>query len=114
MAGARLHKTFKTPCTCGIELTACFISIKMITKINISDKLLAYLQHRLSLADLVEWAEQSLMNGNYEDDNLHTIRNTLSHLGLADVKAFGLEWKDCETIMEQLGFRLEVKALAVA
>ena len=86
----------------------------MITKKIIADKLLAYLQHHLPLEDLVNWAEQALMNSSYEDDNSHTIRNTLSQLGLADVKAFGLEWKDCETIMEKLGFKLEVNALALA
>lgn len=86
----------------------------MITKEIIANKLLAYLQHRLSLADLVDWAERSLMNGSYQEDEFHTIRNALSQLGLADVKAFGLEWKDCEAIMESLGFKLEVKALAVA
>lgn len=86
----------------------------MITKEIIANKLLAYLQHRMSLEDLVDWAEQSLMNGSFEEDEFHTIRNALSQLGLADVKAFGLEWKDCEAIMESLGFKLEVKALAVA
>ncbi len=86
----------------------------MITKKIIAAKVLDYLQHRLSLSDLVNWAEQSLMNGSYEDDETHTIRNTLLQLGLADVKAFGLEWKDCEAIMENLGFKLEIKALAVA
>ncbi len=86
----------------------------MITKKIIADKLLHYLQHHLSLAELVHWAEEGLMNGAYEDDENHTIRNTLSQLGLADVKAFGLEWKDCETIMQNLGFKLEVKALEVA
>lgn len=86
----------------------------MITKKIIADKLLAYLQHRMSLTDLVDWAEQSLMKGNYEEDKFHTIRNTLAQLGVSDVKAFGLEWKDCETIMEKLGFTLEVKALPVA
>ncbi|MCW3107498.1 MAG: hypothetical protein JWQ09_2004 [Segetibacter sp.] len=86
----------------------------MITKTIIANKLLAYLQHRITLVDLVEWAEQSLLNASYEDDETHTIRNILSQLGLADVKAFGLEWKDCEAIMENLGFKLEVKVLAVA
>lgn len=86
----------------------------MITKQIIADKILAYLQHHWSLSDIVNWAKQSLMNGFYEDDETHTIRNTLAQLGLADVKAFGLEWKDCESIMKSLGFKLEVKALAVA
>ncbi len=85
----------------------------MITKKIIADKLLAYLQHSLTLNDLVNWAEDSLISSDYEDDNVHTIRNTLAYLGLADVKSFGLEWKDCESLMEQLGFKLEVKALAL-
>lgn len=85
----------------------------MITKKIIADKLLAFLQHRLSLQDLVNWSELSLMDSQYEDDNFHTIRNTLSQLGLADVKAFGLEWKDCESMMEKLGYKLEVNALAL-
>jgi hypothetical protein len=68
----------------------------------------------LPLENLVNWADQALINSSYEDDNSHTIRNTLSQLGLADVKAFGLEWKDCETIMEKPGFKLEVNALALA
>jgi predicted nucleotide-binding protein (sugar kinase/HSP70/actin superfamily) len=53
------------------------------------------------------------MNSSYNEDEAHSIRNTLSQLGLADVKAFGLEWKDCEAIMQNLGFKLEVKALVI-
>jgi ABC-type transport system involved in cytochrome c biogenesis ATPase subunit len=86
----------------------------MITKKIIAEKLLAYLQHRTSLTELVAWAELSLLDADYTDDSSHTIRNVLAHLGMADVKAFGLEWKDCESIMERLGYKLEVKALEVA
>ncbi len=59
----------------------------MITKKIIADKLLCYLQHRLSLTELVYWAEETLMNSSYHDDEAHSIRNTLSQLGLADVKS---------------------------
>lgn len=86
----------------------------MITKKDISDQLLAYLQHRLSLNELTNWAENTLMSGEYEDDAKHSLRNSLAQLGLADVKAFGLEWKDCESIMQSLGYKLEVRALEVA
>jgi len=86
----------------------------MISKKTIAAKLLAYLQHRTSLAEVVAWAEQALLDADYKDDSAHTIRNILARLGLADVKTFGLEWKDCESIMEKLGFKLEVKALEVA
>ena len=86
---------------------------KMITKKIIAYKLLSYLQNRLSLEDLVSWAENTLLEAHFEDDNFHTTRDVLAHVGLSDVKAFGLEWKDCGTIMEKLGFKLEVNAMAL-
>ena len=86
----------------------------MITKKVIANKLLAHLQHRVSLADVVAWAEQTLLDTDYKDDSAHTIRNILAQLGTAEVKAFGLEWRDCESIMEKLGFKLEVNAREVA
>lgn len=86
----------------------------MVTKEMIGNQLLAYLQHHLSLADLTNWAENTLQNGQYIDDDQHITRNVLAYLGLADVKAFGLEWQDCESMMEKLGFKLEVRALRVA
>ncbi len=86
----------------------------MITKKIIAGKLLAYLQHSTSLAEVVAWAEQALLDADYKDDFSHTIRDILAQLGMADVKAFGLEWKDCESIMQRLGFKLQVKALEVA
>ena len=86
----------------------------MITKKIIAAKLLAYLQHSTSLAEVVDWAEQALVDADYKDDSSHSIRNILAQLAAADVKAFGLEWQDFESIMEKLGFKLEVKALEVA
>ena len=86
----------------------------MITKKVIANKLLAHLQHRVSLTELVAWAEQTLLDTDYKDDSAHTIRNILAQLGMADVKGFGLEWRDCEIIMEKLGFKLEVNAREVA
>ena len=85
----------------------------MVTKKIIADKLLSYLQNRLSLEELVNWAENTLLEAHFEDDNSHTIRDVVAHIGLSDVKAFGLEWKDCEVIMEKLGFKLEVNAKAL-
>ena len=47
----------------------------MITKKTIANKLLAYLQSQLSLSELTDWAEKSLKDSSYEDDNFHSIRN---------------------------------------
>jgi hypothetical protein len=73
----------------------------MATKETIAAKLLAYLQHRTTLAEVVAWAEQALLDADYKDDSAHTIRNILAQLGLAEVKLLGLSgeivkalWKD--------------------
>ena len=84
----------------------------MITKGIVSDKLLSYLQHKITLAEIVQWSEEVLMNNNFEDDNKHTLRNILAQIGSADVKNFGLTWEDCEGIMNHLGFKLQVLAKA--
>ena len=81
-----------------------------ITKKIISEKVLEYLQHQITLDEIVNWSEGILMNNNFEDDKAHTVRNILARIGSADVKAFGLTWEDCEKIMNQLGFSLMVFA----
>lgn len=83
----------------------------MVTKKIIADKILSYLQHQTSLQELVALAEDTLASSQYEDDNKHTTRNVLAQLGLADVKAFGLDWEQCETLMKNLGYTLQVRAL---
>lgn len=84
----------------------------MITKKDISEKVLEYLQHHITLQEIVDWAEEILMRNNFEDDKAHTVRNILARIGSADIKAFGLTWEDCEKIMHQLGFKLQVFAKA--
>lgn len=85
----------------------------MITRKIIAEKILSYLQHRITLQQIVQWAEDMLMNNEFKDDNQHTIRNILAHIGSADVKAFGLTWEGCEQMMRDLGFQLQVQATEV-
>jgi hypothetical protein len=85
----------------------------MVTKKIIANKILAYLKHQLSLNELVDWAEDTLMSAGYTEDNNHTVRNVLAQLGLADAKSFGFDWEQCEKLMDDLGYKLEVNALEV-
>jgi len=85
----------------------------MVTKKIIANKILAYLKHQLSLNELVDWAENTLMSIDYKEDNDHMVRNALAQLGLADVKSFGLDWEQCEKLMDDLGYKLEVNASEV-
>lgn len=94
----------------------------LITKQNVAEKIAAYLHHDITLAQLVDWAENALMDGEFADANSETnrpadsrdgefeersassITSVVSRIGVADVRAFGLTWEDCEDLLKQLGF----------
>ena len=81
---------------------------QIITRQIVADKLAAYLQHELSLPELVTWAESALMEGEFESEHLMAIRDAVARLGVADVRAFGLTWDDCEQLLKQLGYAAHV------
>lgn len=83
-----------------------------ITNDKIAKKLLRYLQHKITLNELVDWAETEMMHADFQEGNEKKIRNILGKIGLADVKEFGLNWEDCELIMHDLGYKIRVDATA--
>ncbi len=85
----------------------------MITRKNVAEKLGAYLRHEFPLSDLVIWAEDALQDGEIEDEGFTDIRDVLAQLGLADVRAFGLMWEDCESFLHRLGYSTRVEIQAV-
>jgi len=83
----------------------------LITKKIVADKIADYLHHDITLAQLVDWAERALMEDEFEADGLPAIRSAISRLGVADVRAFGLTWEDCEELLGQLGFSARVSII---
>jgi hypothetical protein len=83
-----------------------------ITKDKVARKLLSYLQHKCSLDELVDWAENVLINEALKQGDEETLREVIGRLGLADVKQFGLSWEDCELLMKNLGYKIKVDATA--
>jgi cobyrinic acid a,c-diamide synthase len=86
----------------------------IITKQQLAVNLLNYLQDKISLEELVEWAENAFMEGVILDEDTDVVRDVLAKLGLADVKEFGLYWEDCVDIMKKLGYTLKIDAGLVA
>ncbi|BAF58319.1 MAG: hypothetical protein HPY89_09670 [Pelotomaculum sp.] len=84
-----------------------------LTRQNIAHKLIDYLFHRITLAELVNWAEMSMMEADFEDKDYETLRDIISRLGLADVKAFGISWEDIEDFLHRLGYRVDLKITEV-
>ena len=84
----------------------------LITKKIVADKIAAYLHHEIRLAQLVDWAEHAMMEDEFEEDGVAAIRSAVSRLGVADVRAFGLTWEDCENLLGELGFSARVSIIA--
>ncbi len=87
-------------------------SSDMITRQTVADKIAAYLHREISLAQLVDWAENAMMEGEFDERDMETLGAVVSRLGLADVRAFGLEWADCEQLLQQLGYSARVDIVA--
>jgi len=83
-----------------------------ITKTDLAEKILAYLNRSFSLGELVNWAEEAIREGEYADEDFEKIKEILARLGLADVKEFGLSWDDCYNYLSQLGYKVRIEAVA--
>ena len=81
----------------------------LVTKELVSDQLLAYLNHTISLEQLVDWAEDALNEGELETQNSEVLRDIIARLGLADVQEFGLSWDDCYQFLARLGYQVQVR-----
>jgi hypothetical protein len=81
----------------------------VITKRVVAEKIGAYLRHEITLEKLVDWSENALMNGELEESEIETLRTVVARLGVADVRAFGLTWEDCEQALRELGFGTRVE-----
>ena len=84
----------------------------MITRADVADRIAAYLRHRVTLDELVDWAENALMEGEFDEKDAAVISAAVARLGVADVRAFGLAWDDCEQLLRRLGFSAKIEITA--
>jgi cobyrinic acid a,c-diamide synthase len=83
-----------------------------ITKQTVADQIAAYLHHEIALAQLVDWSERALMEGELAERDAKTLSSVVARLGVADIRAFGLAWEDCEELLRELGFAPRVEVVA--
>lgn len=82
----------------------------MITRQTMRDQLLGYLNHRLTLAQLVDWAENAMNDGAFEPRDATLLSDVVARIGVADVENFGLSWDDCYDFLSRLGYQVQVMA----
>ena len=84
----------------------------VITKQTVADKIAAYLHHGITVEQLVDWAENALMDGEFAEQDAATLAAVVGRLGVADVRAFGLTWEDCEQLLRRLGFSTRIEIVS--
>jgi hypothetical protein len=66
----------------------------------------AYLEGRVSLAELVAWAEDLVITG-FEANPVET--EIIYRLGVADAENFELSWEDLAAMLKQLGYKARLE-----
>ncbi len=81
----------------------------MITSEVILKQLKTYLNRQITLAELVDWAETTLIEPNIpENENADLIMDVLMYLGAADTQGFPLTWEMLSNFLERLGGSVRV------
>ena len=80
----------------------------LITKKDVFNKLQQYLNHVITLDELVSWAENVFFDAEIDAGDMEVIRDIVSRIGVSDVKSFGLTWEDCETFIHKLGYKVKL------
>jgi len=83
-----------------------------ITRQTVANQIAAYLHHEITLVQLVDWAENAMMEGEFAEPEMAALRAVVPRLGVADVRAFGLSWEDCEQFLHRLGYTARVDVVA--
>lgn len=84
----------------------------MVTRKVAADRIGAWLRHEITLEQLVDWAEAALQECDFEPSDGGELVDVVGRLGLADARAFGLTWDDCEELLRRLGYKAHVEITA--
>ncbi|MBI5472751.1 MAG: hypothetical protein HY961_10450 [Ignavibacteriae bacterium] len=85
----------------------------MITREAVATKIASYLQETITLNEIVAWAENAMLDGEFDEASADTLTDVVSRLGIADVRAFGLTWDDCRDFLSRLGYDAHVEVVAL-
>jgi hypothetical protein len=83
----------------------------IVTKRDIMEMLLKYINRKIDLHILADWAEEAIKEADFETENFELVRDIVSRIGLSDVREFGLTWDDCYDYLRRLGYAVKVELL---
>ncbi|MEX2368982.1 MAG: hypothetical protein WD552_01140 [Candidatus Paceibacterota bacterium] len=73
------------------------------------EKIKNYLNHQLSLDELIDWAENGLMEADLPAKDAPKISAALAQIGLMNVREFGLTWEECDKILHEMGYTAHIE-----
>jgi hypothetical protein len=83
----------------------------MITQDVVVEKILAHLNHQMTEAELVHWAEDALVivtESDVDIPNEDTLLDVLGYLGAGDTPGFPLSWSVLSDFLGRFGVRVQV------
>lgn len=80
----------------------------VLTRKEVAGKIGEYLHGDITLCELVDWAETALADAEIAANEPSTVGDAVARLGLADVRAFGVTWEDCDRILRDMGYKASV------
>lgn len=81
----------------------------VVTRKMLAEMIMDYINRKIDLQTLVNWAEDMINEADFENRSFELIRGILAHIGLADVREFGLTWDDCYDYLHKLGYNVKVE-----
>lgn len=84
----------------------------MITRETVRRQIEAYLNGQLTLADLVAWSEDVVMDAEIPEPDIEIVTKVAARIGVADVQEFGLSWEDIHDMLAQLGYGMKVSVIS--
>ena len=86
----------------------------IITREILARMLIKYINREIDLSNLINWAEDMIIDANFEDEHFELLRDILARIGIADVCEFGLSWDDCYDYLHRLGYDIKVEVSEVS
>lgn len=86
----------------------------IVTREILANNILFYLKHEMTLAQLVDWAEKSIMDADYEEKYFEVIDSIIVSIGAADAQGFEHSYSDYELYLKKLGYNLQLSLAPAA
>lgn len=86
-----------------------YYTTEIITRQKVSETLLRYLNGEITLAELVDWAENSVGLSDFEpDEDVDMLMKIMMYLAGADTAYFPLTWDVLVEFLNQLGTPVKI------